>query len=98
MARVLRICDTFDAMTSGRSYRNQSSIERTLDELERVSGQAGDPELTAAFVAHLRALRAHPTPEFRRRFGHALGGMQPIVGAERPAAGAEQPALLEAVE
>ena len=49
-ARILAICDTFDAMTSDRPYRRALSVEETLTELKRQSGRQFDPELVKIFV------------------------------------------------
>jgi putative nucleotidyltransferase with HDIG domain len=49
-ARVLSVADAFDAMTSGRPYREALSPQDALRELERCAGCQFDPELTHAFL------------------------------------------------
>ncbi|MCW2974655.1 MAG: diguanylate cyclase, partial [Thermoleophilia bacterium] len=54
-AKVLAVADTFDAMTSSRSYRRALSPLRAIDEIVSGVGTQFDPEVVRAF---LRALRA----------------------------------------
>ncbi len=49
-ARVLSVADAFDAMTSGRPYRQALSSQDALRELDRCAGCQFDPELTHAFL------------------------------------------------
>ena len=48
-ARVLAICDAFDAMTNTRRYRPALSTAQALAEIERCSGGQFDPALGLAF-------------------------------------------------
>jgi putative nucleotidyltransferase with HDIG domain len=48
-ARIIAIADTFDAMTSTRSYRESLSDEVALRELDFCSGNQFDPEVVNAF-------------------------------------------------
>lgn len=50
LARILSICDTFDAITSVRVYRNRMSIEDALAEIERVKGTQLDEDLANDFI------------------------------------------------
>jgi putative nucleotidyltransferase with HDIG domain len=50
-ARIISISDTFDAMTSTRSYRKALSIEIAKNELIRCKGTQFDPELVDIFVS-----------------------------------------------
>lgn len=50
MARILALADTFDAMSSNRSYRPAMPRDRVLDEIRRVAGAQFDPDLAAQFV------------------------------------------------
>lgn len=52
MARVLSVADTFDAMSSNRSYRSALSRDAVLKEIERVAGTQLDPEI-ASLVRHI---------------------------------------------
>ncbi len=49
-ARVLAVCDAFDAMTSHRPYRAAMSAEEAVAELERHAGTQFDPGVVAVLV------------------------------------------------
>jgi HD-GYP domain-containing protein (c-di-GMP phosphodiesterase class II) len=48
-ARIVAVCDTFDAMTSDRPYRSARQVEEALTELRACSGSQFDPKVVAAF-------------------------------------------------
>ena len=50
LARIAAIADTFDAMTSKRSYRNALPIEVVREEFQKFSGTQFDPELVTIFL------------------------------------------------
>ena len=50
IARVLALADTFDAMSSDRSYRRAMSREAVLAEIQRCSGTQFDPALVPVFI------------------------------------------------
>jgi diguanylate cyclase (GGDEF)-like protein len=50
-ARVIAVCDAFDAMTSSRPYRAPMSVEGALAELRRCAGTQFDPMVVDAFCA-----------------------------------------------
>ena len=54
LARITAIADTFDAMTSRRSYRNSLPIETVISEIEKCSGSQFDPEITSVFLNILK--------------------------------------------
>ena len=54
LARITAIADSFDAMTSRRTYRNALPLETVIAEFERCKGTQFDPELTDAFLDILR--------------------------------------------
>lgn len=54
LARILSICDTFDAITSRRVYREQMAIEDALAEIDRVKGTQLDKELAEIFIEFVR--------------------------------------------
>jgi len=63
-ARIIAIADTFDAMTSSRSYRKKAlSLRTALGELERNKGNQFDPEITDIFIEIL-----HESPYYFSRF------------------------------
>lgn len=49
--RILAVADTFDAMSSTRSYRTAMPREKVLAEIARCSGTQFDPSLTEPFIA-----------------------------------------------
>ena len=50
LARIAAIADTFDAMTSRRSYRNALDLDFVKDEIESCKGTQFDPQLADAFL------------------------------------------------
>jgi putative nucleotidyltransferase with HDIG domain len=50
-ARILSICDVFDALTSARPYREAWTPERALELIVKETGTAFDPACTAALLA-----------------------------------------------
>ena len=50
LARIASIADTFDAMTSKRSYRDSLPIDTVISEFERCKGTQFDPKLTDVFL------------------------------------------------
>ena len=50
LARIAAIADTFDAMTSRRSYRDALSLQVVKDEINRCKGTQFDPKLADAFL------------------------------------------------
>ena len=50
-ARIISVCDAFDAMTSSRSYAEPLTREEALHELSRCAGTQFDPEVVEAFAA-----------------------------------------------
>lgn len=65
-ARVLAICDAFDAMTSPRPYRGRMTLTAALQEIDLGMGTQFDPVLAEVFI------RAVSRPE-AVRFRSALG-------------------------
>ena len=49
-ARIIALADTYDAMTSTRSYRKALEHEVAIEEIKRCSGTQFDPNLAALFV------------------------------------------------
>ena len=57
-ARIVAVCDAFDAMTSTRPYRARRSPAEAVHELRRCAGTQFDPAVVDAFVAELESLSA----------------------------------------
>lgn len=49
-ARIVSVCDAFDAMTSPRPYRPPMSRKQAEDTLHREAGKQWDPEVVARFL------------------------------------------------
>jgi diguanylate cyclase (GGDEF)-like protein len=52
-ARIVAVCDAYDAMVSDRPYRKAWTSEQSLAELERCAGSQFDPVVVEAFAAAL---------------------------------------------
>lgn len=50
-SRIIAVADTYDAMTSTRSYRPALSHEEAISEIERCGGTQFDPKLAEIFVS-----------------------------------------------
>ncbi len=50
MARIIGICDTFDAMSSNRSYRPALQRKDVLAEIRKCAGSQFDPDLVEPFM------------------------------------------------
>ena len=50
LARIAAVSDSFDAMTSKRTYRNAMPIEDVKQEIKRCSGTQFDPNIAEAFL------------------------------------------------
>lgn len=62
VARMLSVCDAFEAMTSVRRNRNTLTVPRAIAELERCAGTQFDPDIALVFARmvgrlHGQALR-----------------------------------------
>jgi HD-GYP domain-containing protein (c-di-GMP phosphodiesterase class II) len=50
LSRILTITDSYDAMTSNRTYRDRMKKEEVINELKKCSGTQFDPELISTFL------------------------------------------------
>jgi response regulator RpfG family c-di-GMP phosphodiesterase len=50
-SRVIAVCDTFDAMTTNRPYRNAMKYQDALYEIERCANSQFDPSVVECFIA-----------------------------------------------
>lgn len=50
LARIVAVADTFDAMTSKRSYRDPLPLEVVINEIKRCSGSQFDPYVAEVFL------------------------------------------------
>jgi HD-GYP domain-containing protein (c-di-GMP phosphodiesterase class II) len=54
-ARIVAVCDAFNAMTSNRPYKRALGIDEAIAELQRSCGTHFDSDVVAAFRAELAA-------------------------------------------
>ena len=59
-ARIISVCDTFDAMTTNRPYRKGLNVQAALDELKRFSGIQFDPDVIDAFISAYKKGKIKP--------------------------------------
>jgi two-component system, cell cycle response regulator len=52
-ARIITICDSYDAMTHARPYRPARTVPEALEELRHGAGRRFDPALVAVFLAEV---------------------------------------------
>jgi len=57
-ARILAICDAFDAMNSDRPYRKALPVETALKVIKEESGKQFDPKMTGIFISLITAKTA----------------------------------------
>ena len=50
LARIAAVADTFDAMTSRRSYRGPINVEQVKEEIKRCEGTQFDPQIAEVFL------------------------------------------------
>ncbi|MDK2856010.1 MAG: hypothetical protein PWQ86_1223 [Bacillota bacterium] len=63
VARLLALCDSWDAMTSPRVYQPRKTPQEAESELERMRGRQFDPELVAAFLKVVREEQSRSAAE-----------------------------------
>jgi len=54
LTKIVTVADSYDAMTSKRSYKVNLSREQAVAEVERCSGTQFEPEVVKAFIASLQ--------------------------------------------
>ncbi|MBV9212724.1 MAG: diguanylate cyclase [Actinobacteria bacterium] len=55
-ARIIAVCDAFDAMTTDRPYKRSIPVSDALAELRRCAGDQFDPVVVSAFCVEAQAL------------------------------------------
>lgn len=53
-ARIISVCDAFDAMISNRPYRDAKSVEEAVNELRQNAGSQFDPAVVDAFCGVMK--------------------------------------------
>jgi putative nucleotidyltransferase with HDIG domain len=61
LARIVSVCDAFDALASDRPYRARLSTEDASDALMRGAGQQWDRELVSLLLSELPSIRVEAT-------------------------------------
>ena len=57
LARIVSICESYDAMLQSRVYRGSRTLGRALEEVERCAGTQFDPHLAGLFARLIRRLQ-----------------------------------------
>lgn len=52
-SRIIAIADSYDAMTSERTYKNALSAQQAADEILRCAGKQFDPAIADIFISHV---------------------------------------------
>lgn len=55
-ARILRLADSFDAMTTNRPYKDTKPLSLAIKELKSLSGVFYDPEVVECFIEHINEI------------------------------------------
>lgn len=63
VARLITVCDAFDAMTSTRVYRSARTTEAAFDELDRFAGTQFDPKVVLALKRTVARVGWQAEPE-----------------------------------
>ena len=59
-ARIVSVCDAYDAIVTNRAYRTARFAEQAIAELQRCAGGQFDPRVVAAFTTAHRRLKEQP--------------------------------------
>lgn len=57
LARIVSVCDAYDALASDRPYRSRRSSDEAMETLIRGAGQQWDRELVSVLLSELPAIR-----------------------------------------
>lgn len=65
IARLMAVCDVFDALTSQRYYKEGWSVEDTYNEIVRLKGIHFDPDVVQLFIDHFEEFKniLHSIPD-----------------------------------
>jgi HD-GYP domain-containing protein (c-di-GMP phosphodiesterase class II) len=70
VARIIHVVDTFDAVTSMRSYRHPFTVEKALSIIRQDMGTRVDAEAAEAFFRAFEAYRRNDPEDYAARFPH----------------------------
>jgi putative nucleotidyltransferase with HDIG domain len=82
-ARMLTLCDAYDAMTSDRPYRTGLSVTEAVEELRRCAGTQFDPDLVEPFLESLIGTWPEAGGNIQHQ-GEDRGQERPTVRGDRP--------------
>jgi two-component system cell cycle response regulator len=74
-ARIVAVCDAFDAMTTSRPYRDAMTVEDALAEIRACAGTQFDPQVVEAFCEEIASLP--------HRYGSSAASLVPVAPASR---------------
>jgi putative two-component system response regulator len=57
LARIISVCDAFDAMVNDRPYRNRLSVDDAIANLRAGAGTQWDPEIVDLFIREVAAIQ-----------------------------------------
>jgi HD-GYP domain-containing protein (c-di-GMP phosphodiesterase class II) len=57
LARIVSVCDAYDAMVNDRPYRNRRPVDEAMAVLVDGAGSQWDPEVVDAFMAEMPAIQ-----------------------------------------
>jgi diguanylate cyclase (GGDEF)-like protein/putative nucleotidyltransferase with HDIG domain len=80
-ARIIRVADTFDALTSDRPYRRRKSLAEAKADLQRMAGTALDPAVVNTLLRLLDTMTPLEMQMTMRREDGLLGDPPPPVAA-----------------
>ncbi len=53
-AKILAVCDTYDAMATNRPYRDALVVQEIVEEIGRCKGSQFDPYIADSFIGMLK--------------------------------------------
>jgi diguanylate cyclase (GGDEF)-like protein len=88
-ARIVAVCDAYEAITSDRVYRAARSHEVACQELRREAGHQFDPIVVEAFLSELRRPSTRPAPstgiaeQRKELIGEVVGPLRDLIRHRR---------------
>lgn len=70
LARVVHVADTFDALTTSRSYRKAFPLSKALAIMQKEKGTKLEPSIVDDFIEAFTAFRTEQPDRFRQLFSH----------------------------
>jgi two-component system cell cycle response regulator len=84
IARIVAVCDAYDAMVTDRAYRGRRDSSSAVAELRHCAGTQFDPEVVTAFVGALEEVRHRAQGDASHQRGDgATGGVMGELVTER---------------